>query len=423
MEKVKPGAVGFSAKRLNRLIPLMHEYIDTGKVPGLVIMIARRGQIAFAEACGEIDIANHKPMPLDGIFRLASQGKIFTAAAALTLYQEGCFQLSDPVAKYLPEFAAGKVYAGFADGQIRLVDMECPLTIEHLFTHHSGLLPMQGAYPIDAELQKLYEKAGFDPNDDLKEFVTKVAALPLYPQPGKAWRYGVSLDVLARMVEVISGMSFAEFLRQRIFNPLGMVDTGFYVPPEKEGRLARAYKVSEAGAFEDLGEEERSFCLKPPRMIAGSGGELCTALDYQIFAQMLANGGQFEGVRILSRKTVAFMAANRLRADELPFWPFPDTLMAGYGFGLGVRVLMDPAQLGIPSSVGEFGWSGWHNTGVWIDPAENLSGVLMAQVESASFWPHIPPLEVRKIVYQAIEDFFYIKITSRLNSRYILTLL
>jgi CubicO group peptidase (beta-lactamase class C family) len=405
MEIVRPESVGFSAQRLNRLVPLMQEYVDVGKSPGLVLMIARRGQIAFAEACGVMDISNHQPMPLDGIFRLASQTKPVTAAAAMILYQDGRFQLSDPVAKYLPEFSHSKVYTGFENGKIQLVDVDRPITVEHLFTHHSGLVPIKGQYPVDDELQKLYDAAGlYDPLDSLREMVSRIAALPLHVQPGAAWRYQCSSDVLARLVEVIAAMPFAEFLQQRIFEPLGMADTGYFVPPEKADRLVRAYNLSASGALEDLGEEERNNCFKPPRLTEGSGGLLSTTMDYQRFAQMLANGGQLGGGHILDRKTVEFMAANRLRADELPFWPFPNASMAGYGFGLGVRVLMDPTQLGIPSSVGEFGWSGWYNTGVWIDPAEKLSGVLMAQVAPPGFWPHIPPLEVRRIVYQAIDD-------------------
>ena len=218
----------------------MEEYVDTGRVPGLVVMIARRGQIAFANACGVMDIHNHQPMPLDGIFRLASQTKPVTATAALSLYEDGHFQLSDPVAKYLPEFSHSKVYAGVANGRIELVDVELPITIEHLFTHHSGLVPLGGVYPVDDELQNLYDQAGlYDPKDNLAEMVAKLAALPLHIQPGKAWRYSCSLDVLALLVEVIAGMPYAEFLQKRIFDPLGMVDTGYFVPPEKAERLVR----------------------------------------------------------------------------------------------------------------------------------------------------------------------------------------
>jgi len=397
----RPEAVGFSSRKLSRLTALMQAYVDTGKVPGLVLMVARRGKIAFAEACGVMDIRDQKPMPLDGIFRLASQTKPITAAAVMILYEAGALQVSDPVAKYLPEFSQIKVYAGAANGQIQLADAERPITIEDLLTHQAGIVPNDGAYPIGKDLEALYKQAElYAPQDDLAELVTKIAALPLCHQPGAHWRYGVSFDVLAHLVEVIAGMPFAEFLQQRLFKPLGMVDTGFFVPPEKATRLVRAYAVTETGALRDEGEAAHGDYLKPPRL---TNGLLSTAMDYQRFAQMLANGGQLDGLRILGRKTIEFMAANRLRADQLPFRPFADTLMAGYGFAFGVRVLVDPAQLGIPASRGEFGWSGWYGTGVWIDPAEQLSGVLMAQLAIA-FWPHIPPLEVRRIVYQAIED-------------------
>ncbi len=406
MNIVRSEAVGFSSRKLNRLALIMQGYVDIGKVPGLVLMIARRGKIAFAEACGVMDVTNNQPMPLDGIFRLASQTKPITATAALILYEEGAFQINDPVAKYLPEFSQTKVYTGVANGQIQLAETKRPITIEDLFTHQSGIVPMRGAYPIGIELEALYRQVGlYAPEDDLAGLVAKIAALPLCDQPGQYWRYGPSFEVLAHLVEVIAGMSFAEFLQQRIFEPLGMVDTGFFVPLEKASRLVRAYAITETGTLQDEGEEAHNVCLKPPRLTSGSGNLLSTAMDYQRFAQMLANGGKLEGVRILGRKTIEFMTANRLRADQLPFRPFSDTLLAGYGFALGVRVLIDPAQLGIPASLGEFGWSGWWGTGVWIDPAEQLSGVLMSQVAPPdAFWPHIPPLDMRCIIYQAIED-------------------
>ncbi len=411
METVRPEAAGFSSKKLDRLIPLMNDYVSSGKVPGLIIMIARRGKVVFAEACGANDISKSQPMPVDGIFQLASQTKVITAAAGMILYEEGKFQLKDPVAKYLPEFAGTKVFAGVVDGQVQTEEMKRPMTIEDLFTHQAGIVLDGFSYPVAEELLALYNQArlfqgsGFSPEYDLASLTAKIASLPLYHQPGQYWRYGDGFEVLARLIEVIAEMPFAEFLNQRIFEPLGMADTGYFVPPEKADRLARCYRTGQAGAFEDKGEEEFGRRLIPPKVTPGGGGLLSTANDFTRFAQMMANGGQLDGVRILSRKTIEFMAANRLRPDQLPFWPFPDTLMAGYGFGLGVRVLMDPAQLGIPASAGEFGWSGWFNTGVWIDPAEQLSGVLMAQVgPPEAFWPHIPPLEVRRIVYQAIED-------------------
>jgi len=400
-----PEASGFSSRKLNRLVTQMGNYTDAGKVPGIVLLVARRGKIAFAEACGVMDISNNKPMPMDGIFRLESQTKPVTTVAAMILYEEGYFQIRDPITRFLPEFSQTKVYTGNANGKIQLVDVERPITIEDLLTHQSGIGPMLGVYPFDKELTALYDQADLhNPEDNLAERVMKLAALPLCNQPGEAWRYGYSLEVVSRLVEVIAGISFADFLDQRIFKPLGMVDTGFFVPPHKAERLVRAYTINETGSFEDVGEEVHQRCYTPPRLTSGSGNLLSTALDYTRFAQMLANGGELNGVRILGRKTIEFMAANRLRDDQLPFWPFPDTLMAGYGMGLGVRVLIDQAQLGIPASVGEFGWSGWYNTGVWIDPVEHLSGVLMAQVAPPTFFPHNPPLDIRQTIYQAIDD-------------------
>lgn len=401
MDLAEPQAVGFSAQRLNRLIPLMQRYVDAGKVPGLVVMIARRGQVAFIEARGVVDIARQTPMPPDAIFHVASMTKLMTAIAALMLHEEGLFQIHDPVAKYLPEFARTKVFAGFSGGVPQLTDLERPITIEDLFTHQSGLVPMAGTYGLDPELEKLYAQAGLQ-DGSLAEVVAKLAALPLHIQPGKAWHYGSSMDVLAHLVEVLAGMPFAEFLQRRIFDPLGMADTGYFVPPEKRGRLAWPYDITGPGKFDQV--DEAKIPRTPPKLTSGSGDLWSTAGDYQCFAQALANGGQLAGVRLVSRKTVEFMATNRLRPDQLPL-SFPGAPIAGCGFGLGVRVLLDPAQLGIPASPGEFGWGGYFGTGVWIDPAEKLSGVLMAHVgPPEAFWPHLPPLDIRQIVYQAIED-------------------
>jgi CubicO group peptidase (beta-lactamase class C family) len=404
MDIDKPEAVGFSSTKLNRLLPLMQDYVSGGQVPGLVLMIARRGKIVFAEACGVMDIKNRRTTPLDGIFRLASQTKPVTAVAALILYEEGAFQIKDPVSKYLPEFAQAKVFAGVAKGKVQVEEMQQPMTIEDLFTHQAGIVVDGDIYPIAEELLTLYKQARlYAPDDDLASLTAKIAQLPLQYQPGQSWRYGSAHDVLARLVEVIAGVPFELFLQRRIFNPLGMVDTGYSISPKKVDRLVRCYD-NETGALVESGEEERLRWLKPPKLTPGSDGLVSTASDYSRFAQMLANGGQLEGVRILGRKTIEFMTGNRIPVEQLPFHPFPNTLMPGYGFGLGVRVLIDPAQLGIPASKGEFGWSGWYTTGVWIDPSEFLSGVLMAQVAPPVFMPHIPPLEVRRIVYQAIND-------------------
>jgi CubicO group peptidase (beta-lactamase class C family) len=241
MNRDRPEIVGFSSGKLNHLTLTMQSYVDAGKVPGLVLVIARRGRIVFAEACGVMDIADGRPMPFNGIFRLASQTKPVTAAAMMILYEEGKFQIHDPVAKFLPEFSHSQVYAGVDNGRIQLVAVQRPITIEGLLTHQSGIFPTEGAYPIAKKLQEVYEQAGlYDPRDNLAERVAKIAALPLCDQPGQTWRYGASFVVLSRLVEVIAGMPFADFLQKRIFEPLGMTDTGFSIPPEKEARLVRA---------------------------------------------------------------------------------------------------------------------------------------------------------------------------------------
>jgi CubicO group peptidase (beta-lactamase class C family) len=400
MKKVAPETVGLSSDRLNRIKPAMQAYVDRGKLPGLITMVARRGQIAHAECFGWMDMEANRPMQLDAIFRIASITKPVTSVAAMILYEGGHFQLNDPVSEFMPEFSGSKVFAGFSDGMMNLVDAEREITVGDLLTFRSGLV---AGYGDDQPLQELYDAAARDKDDGtLGDLVQKLAKLPLLHQPGKAWRYGESYEVLARLVEVLSGKSFADYLHQRIFEPLGMSDTGFYVPGEKTNRLTASYVYDDTGQLEVLDSPDTSQLLVPPTLTTGGGNLLSTAPDYMRFAQMLLNGGELDGVRLLGRKTVEFMTMNHLSRDTLPISASPEEGWPAYGYGLGFGVLLDVAQSQIIGSPGEYTWSGYWSTHFWNDPQEDLTGILMTQVGPIYYWPNSNPPDFKVLVYQSI---------------------
>jgi CubicO group peptidase (beta-lactamase class C family) len=401
METVTPETVGLSSDRLNRICRAMQAHVDRGKLPGLITIVARRGQIAHAGCFGWMDIEAAKPMQFDAIFRLASMTKPVTSVAVMMLYEQGLFQLGDPVSSFMPEFHGSKVFAGTSDGAIKLVDAERDITIGDLLSFLSGLVE---GYGKDQPLKELYQAAELYNNDiTLEERVQRLARLPLLHQPGKAWRAGYSYEVLARLVEVVSGRPFADYLRQEVFEPLDMLDTGFYVPKDKASRLTAAYGYSDTGKLKVLDSPGTSQLLAPPTLISGSGNLLSTAFDYMRFAQMLLNGGHLDGTRLLSRKTVDYMTTNHLPSEMLPVRPFPDIDWRAYGYGLGFWVLLDVAQSQIIGSVGEYCWAGYWSTHIWIDPKEELIGLQMTQVP-AYCWPNIIPPDYKVLVYQAILD-------------------
>jgi CubicO group peptidase (beta-lactamase class C family) len=365
-------------------------------------MVARRGQIAHAECFGWMDIEADKPMQFDAVFRLASMTKPVTSVAVMMLYEEGIFQLSDPVSRFIPEFHGSRVFAGTSDGVTKLVDAERDITIGDLLTLLSGLV---AGYGDDQPLKEIYEAAELSREDiTLDELVQELARLPLLHQPGKAWRYGYSFAVLARLVEVVSGRPFADYLRQEVFEPLGMLDTGFYIRKEEVSRLTAAYGYSDTGRLRVLDSPRTSQLLTPPTLTSGSGGLLSTAPDYMRFAQMLLNGGVIDGTRLLGRKTVDFMTMNHLSSEVLPMSILPDVDWRAYGYGLGFRVLLDVAQSQIAGSPGEYAWAGYWSTHFWIDPKEELIGVLMTQVGPPYCFPHIIAPDFKVLVYQAIVD-------------------
>lgn len=382
METVRPEDVGFSSARLRRIDDRMRRFVEEGRIAGAVTLVARRGGVAHFAATGLLDLEARRPMERDAIFRLASMTKPVTITAVMMLFEEGHFLLDDPVADFLPDFAQTKVFVRETATGLEVADLERPITIRHLLMHTSGLT--YAFYPEDP-VSRLYAREQIGrPDEPLADFVRRLAALPLAHQPGAGWTYGVSHAVLGRLVEVVAGQPFDVFLQHRIFAPLGMADTGFYVPPEALGRLAPVYTPDGHGGLRR--DEQQPDPSQAPAFLSGGGGLVGTAGDYARFCQALLGGGALGEARLLGRKTVELLTANHWAGGESPYpagFPTPD----GYGFGLGMRALVDVAQAGIPGSAGEYGWGGAQSTHFWIDPREELLGVFMIQLVPADFRP------------------------------------
>jgi CubicO group peptidase (beta-lactamase class C family) len=403
-------AAGMSARRLERIRPAMQAYIDRGVYAGINTLIARRGKVVHAGEFGWRDKEAGSSMTADTIFRLYSMTKPIICVALMTLLEEGRFRLIDPVAKYIPAFGAVKVRE--TDGSV--VDPVRPIMVRDLMTHMSGL---SYHFVEDSPLGSMYNEGKLlDPQCPLEAAIDDLARFPLAFQPGTGWRYSVGIDVAARVIEVISGRPLGAFLSERLFEPLGMADTAFGVPPGKRSRLAAMYgRPDVIAAGPTMGSEfaawmkgvndridvSKSYPVDSPDVfVRGGHGLFSTIGDYFRFAQMLANGGELDGARILGRKTLELMHSNHVPASLLPLeiggLPLP-----GYGFGLGSRVLMDVAQSGAPGSIGEFGWSGAAKTQYWVDPKEQVVGLFMTQ-SMMSF--DLPELDLRALAYQAIDD-------------------
>jgi len=373
---VKPAAVGLSAERLERLTRVMQEYIDRGKIAGMVTLVARKGGVAYFRPFGKLDTAKGTAMPANGIFRIASQTKAVTSVAVVMLQEEGKLLLDDPVSKYIPDFAATRVAVQAPDKGAQgytTIPAKRQITIRDLLTHTAGI--SYGTGPAKDE----YIKAGIsgwflaDKNVPIGEVIKTLASLPFDAQPGEKFIYGYNTDVLGYLVECVSGMSLAEFFAKKITGPLGMTDTHFFLPEDKIDRFASVYGLDEKGGLKLVEDARDNFYVKGPRMCyAGGAGLLSTAEDYARFLLMLLNGGQLDGARLLSPKSVELMTADHVGA-----------LYSSQGFGLGFWVTDRLGRNGQPGSVGAFGWGGAYHTTYWVDPAEELVCVLMTQLMPA----------------------------------------
>ncbi|MCG8467108.1 MAG: beta-lactamase family protein [Gemmatimonadetes bacterium] len=392
---VAPEVVGMSSQRLARLTGAMQSLIDEGRLAGMTTMLARHGQVVHFETYGYRDLEAGDPMSEDAIFRIYSMTKPITGVALMMLYEEGKFRLSDPVARYIPELADLEVAAGEGPSGPIVVDASHPMTIRELMTHTAGL-----SYGIfsQSQVDDMYREADvLSSEQTLRDMIEKLAEIPLRQQPGSQWHYSIAVDVQGYLVEVLSGQTFEEFLHERIFDPLGMVDTGFHVPPEKAERFAQVYTYEEDRSLvpqEGLTEEYAVQWFEPATFFSGGGGLVSTTADYMRFAQMMLNGGELDGVRILSPTTVAMMRTNHLPEMLSEFAP-------GLGFGLDFAVITDPvAAEGV--SKGEYYWGGAAGTWFWIDPVEDLVFVGMIQ-QFGEGRPDVRSLS-RRLVYQAITE-------------------
>jgi CubicO group peptidase (beta-lactamase class C family) len=402
MEIVQPEKLGFSSERLERIRPVMQRFVDEGKFAGILTLIARRGQVVHCECVGKLDIEAGIPMREDAIFRIYSMTKPITSTAAMMLYEEGKFRLGDPLHDFLPEFKDMQVAEKGTDGDVKLVPAARPITIRDLLTHTAGLgYGDTDNHPSDTLFRKnvgpWWDVRG---PDALRNFTRAIGSTPLWGQPGQTFHYSVAIDVLGRLVEVAAGMPFGDFLRQRIFEPLGMVDTAFFVPTEKVDRFARMYgPIEENGApvpgkLKNIDPIDGSSYLFHDRLQGGGGGLVSTAADYLRFCQMILNGGELGGARLLGRKTVDLMHMNHLPAGK-----YMNDDPAN-GFGLGGYVLLDPAKTSANGSAGNWGWGGAANTFFWVDFQEELTPLIMLQ--HMPFQPY--PIEdiYKNLVYQAL---------------------
>jgi CubicO group peptidase (beta-lactamase class C family) len=384
-----PEAVGLATAGLTRLGRVLRGEIERGRVPGAVALIARRGEIAYFESFGQRDPVSGAPMARDSIFRIYSMTKPIVSVAAMMLWEEGRFLLSDPIGKYLPELGTVSVAAG--PGGIERVPAERPISIQDLLRHTSGLTyEFRGNGPV----HKLYMAARIYSRDQSNaDQVTALSKLPLLHQPGTKWEYSRSTDVVGRLIEVLSGVSLGEYLQQHILGPLGMVDTAFHVPTVLQARLAEGFaKDPDTGSGVQLVNVRDE-----PKFESGGGGLVSTAGDYARFLQMLLNRGSFDGVRYLSRKTIELMTADHLG----PMTGAPDLLLPGYGFGLGFAVRLQPGISHVPGSVGQYFWGGLAGTTFWVDPAEQLFAIMMIQAPGQR--DYFRTL-FRDLVYAAFDD-------------------
>lgn len=393
LQMAKPEDVGLSSERLQRIHQMIQSHIDSNDVTGAVTLVARRGRVVHLDAQGVTDLESKKPMPKDAIFRIASMSKPVTGVAIMMLLEEGKLTLLDPVSKFIPEFKNLKVAVpqpapasangnGRAETPFYTVPPSREITIRDLLTHTSGLV----SGPIStAEERKIRRQ----PNETLADYIPRLASTPLEFQPGSRWSYSplAAFDTLGRIVEVASGQTFDQFLKVRIFEPLGMTDTSFYPADALMPRVVGSYRKTEKG----LEPQPNPNFLSSRAYFSGGGGLMSTAQDYAQFALMLANGGEWNGKRLLSPRTVALMASVHA-PDSLP------GQRTGQGFGLSVRVIQDSVAGDIRVSNGGFGWSGAFGTHFWVDPKEKIAAILMIQTPIASMRPQFENAVMQSII-------------------------
>ncbi len=411
----KPEDLGLSSDRLARLAPYFEDrYVAAGRLSGVLTLVARRGQVARLDCVGDRDAASGAPIEPDTVFRIYSMTKPITSVALMTLYEEGLFQLDDPASRFLPELADLRVWEDGTPTSYRTTVADREITVRDLLTHTAGFTyGFMVRHPVDA----LYRRAGIEgrsslvpqegpPAEDLAEMVARLGELPLLFNPGSRWSYSIATDVCGHLVERLSGLPLDQFFRERLFEPLGMTDTGFSVTEEQADRMGASYVAAPANPLLPIETAATSIFREHPSFLSGGGGLVSTAGDYLRFALMLLNGGELDGQRILGRKTVEYMTSNHLPTGgdlaSMGQRVFSETTYEGIGFGLGFSVMLDPVRAAVVGSVGEFAWGGAASTMFWIDPREELVGMLFTQLIPSSMYPL--RREMKALTYQALID-------------------
>jgi CubicO group peptidase (beta-lactamase class C family) len=398
MKRTNPDALGFSSERLTRIHSLMNRYVESGKMAGIVTCIARRGQVVHRETFGHQNLETKTPMSQDSIFRIYSMTKPIASMALMMLYEEALFNLTDTVDQFIPAFKNVKV---LGEGEVLETPIR-PITIQDLLRHTAGL-SYGGFSESQSAVDKYYDEADlFNSKITNAELIDRITSLPLMFHPGKKWHYSVATDIVGCLVEVLSGKSLADFMQEKIFDPLGMVDTAFHIDPSKLNRFCTLYGKTPDSDFGVLDLPESSEYLPPVALHSGGSGLVSSTADYLQFAQCILNKGELDGVRLLSPKTVALMTCNHLPASLLPIAFEGVEPMLGMGFGLGFSVMLDTAQTGVMGSVGDHGWGGYAETFFWVDPKEELIAILMSQYLPSQTYPIRK--EFRTSVYQALEN-------------------
>lgn len=399
LNRAEPQALGFSQERLQRLDDAFRRYAENGDLPGGVILLARKDRVVYHKAFGYADPAVKNPMPADALFRIASQTKALVSTGIMLLQEEGRLHIGDPLSRFIPEFEKTTVAVANPEGGYEVVPAERQITLRDLLTHTSGI---GYGYGVAADAWQAAGIQGWyfaDRKEPILATVRRMAALPMEAQPGRQFVYGYSTDILGAVIEVASGQPLDQFLRERLFEPLGMNDTYFYLPSGKERRLAAVFNPDDSGrlkrAPEGPGMDTQGQYVSGPRTsFSGGAGVVSSAADYYRFLQMMENGGELNGKRLLSPRTVALMTTNHL-APEVGY-------SRGQGFGLGFSVVTDTGQRGTYGSEGEYGWGGAYHSTYWVDPQEELIVVYFTQVRPG---PRVADHSVlRNLVYQALVD-------------------
>lgn len=402
--EVTPSEAGFDPERLRRLDEHFAQYVDDGRLPGWLMLVARNGRIAHLSTYGHRNVETREPVENDTLFRIHSMTKPMTSVAVMMLYEQGLLELTDPVSRFIPSFADLRVYTGGTAKKVETRPAIEPMRIWHLLTHTSGLTyGFHYVHPVD----QMYRDAGFEfgmaPGLDLEGCCDLWASLPLMFDPGHAWNYSVSTDVLGRIIEVASGQTLDEFFRTRLLQPLGMHDTSFRPDSANAERLAGLYVADSTGHARR--PHTPSFA-EPTKAFSGGGGLVSTAQDYHRFMRMLLGGGELDGTRVLGNRTLRFMARNHLPGDadlsQVALGAWSEVANAGKGFGLGFTVVRDPAASKVIGSAGELSWGGLASTAFWVDPVEDLSVLFMTQLIPSGSHPIKP--QMRQLVYQALVD-------------------